>query len=267
MPARATTSTSTRPRARPRRRASFCTRRPGRTSTAPRRTRSRRARVNVEGTRNVVALGAPVVYFSTDYVFDGAKGRAVRRVGRAESALGVRAHEARRGARGPRGLDRPLARGSSAGRATTSCGRCSRSARAGRGVGGGRPARLADLRRAPGGGDDGSCSSFRTASTTWPPTATARGPSSPRRSSRRRASTAACAGSRPRSSAGRPRARPTRSSGANEARRSSRTGAKAFEPASPVSKAMSRRQTPGHVRGGPFCLHQAGAACPCRDAA
>ena len=32
------------------------------------------ARVNVEGTRNVVALGAPVVYFSTDYVFDGRNG-------------------------------------------------------------------------------------------------------------------------------------------------------------------------------------------------
>ena len=31
-------------------------------------------RVNVEGTRNVAALGAPVVYFSTDYVFDGSKG-------------------------------------------------------------------------------------------------------------------------------------------------------------------------------------------------
>jgi dTDP-4-dehydrorhamnose reductase len=31
------------------------------------------ARVNVEGTRNVVALGAPVVYFSSDYVFDGAQ--------------------------------------------------------------------------------------------------------------------------------------------------------------------------------------------------
>jgi dTDP-4-dehydrorhamnose reductase len=30
--------------------------------------------VNVVGTRNVVALGAPVVYFSTDYVFDGRKG-------------------------------------------------------------------------------------------------------------------------------------------------------------------------------------------------
>ena len=30
-------------------------------------------RTNVEGTRNVAALGAPVVYFSTDYVFDGTK--------------------------------------------------------------------------------------------------------------------------------------------------------------------------------------------------
>ena len=29
--------------------------------------------VNVQGTRNVVALGAPVVAFSTDYVFDGEK--------------------------------------------------------------------------------------------------------------------------------------------------------------------------------------------------
>ena len=29
--------------------------------------------VNVTGTRNVVGLGAPVVYYSTDYVFDGAK--------------------------------------------------------------------------------------------------------------------------------------------------------------------------------------------------
>jgi dTDP-4-dehydrorhamnose reductase len=32
-------------------------------------------RANVEGTRNVAALGAPVVYFSTDYVFDGEKTR------------------------------------------------------------------------------------------------------------------------------------------------------------------------------------------------
>jgi dTDP-4-dehydrorhamnose reductase len=29
--------------------------------------------VNAEGTRNVAALGAPVVYFSSDYVFDGSK--------------------------------------------------------------------------------------------------------------------------------------------------------------------------------------------------
>jgi dTDP-4-dehydrorhamnose reductase len=29
--------------------------------------------VNVRGTRNVVALNAPVVYFSTDYIFDGRK--------------------------------------------------------------------------------------------------------------------------------------------------------------------------------------------------
>jgi dTDP-4-dehydrorhamnose reductase len=30
-------------------------------------------RANVDGTRNVAALGAPVVYYSTDYVFDGTK--------------------------------------------------------------------------------------------------------------------------------------------------------------------------------------------------
>jgi dTDP-4-dehydrorhamnose reductase len=30
--------------------------------------------VNGDGTRNVVALAAPVVYYSTDYVFDGSKG-------------------------------------------------------------------------------------------------------------------------------------------------------------------------------------------------
>jgi dTDP-4-dehydrorhamnose reductase len=30
-------------------------------------------RANVEGTRNVAALGAPVVYYSSDYVFDGTK--------------------------------------------------------------------------------------------------------------------------------------------------------------------------------------------------
>jgi dTDP-4-dehydrorhamnose reductase len=33
----------------------------------------RAAAVNVEGTRNVAAVGTPLVYFSTDYVFDGRK--------------------------------------------------------------------------------------------------------------------------------------------------------------------------------------------------
>lgn len=32
------------------------------------------AEVNVTGTRNVASLGAPLVYYSTDYVFDGTKG-------------------------------------------------------------------------------------------------------------------------------------------------------------------------------------------------
>jgi dTDP-4-dehydrorhamnose reductase len=31
-------------------------------------------RVNVDGTRNVAGLGVPVVYYSSDYVFDGSKG-------------------------------------------------------------------------------------------------------------------------------------------------------------------------------------------------
>ena len=50
-----------------------------------------------------------------------------------------------------------------------------------------RPARLADLRRPPRGGDARAARRSRTASTTSPRTATAPGPTSPRRSSRRRA--------------------------------------------------------------------------------
>jgi dTDP-4-dehydrorhamnose reductase len=34
---------------------------------------SRAQLVNVDGTRNIVSFGAPVTYFSTDYVFDGVK--------------------------------------------------------------------------------------------------------------------------------------------------------------------------------------------------
>ncbi len=66
------------------------------------------AAVNVGGTQHAAELGAPLVVFSTDYVFDGRKTRAVRRVGLAEPALRLRAHEApRRGGGGRAGVDRP----------------------------------------------------------------------------------------------------------------------------------------------------------------
>ena len=42
------------------------------------------ARVNVQGTRNVAALGAPLVYYSTDYVFAGTKKRPYVESDRAE---------------------------------------------------------------------------------------------------------------------------------------------------------------------------------------
>ena len=67
------------------------------------------AAVNVGGTANVAALGAPLVYYSTDYVFDGRKRRALSRVRRPEPAVGIRALEAARRGGGRRaGLDRAL---------------------------------------------------------------------------------------------------------------------------------------------------------------
>ena len=67
------------------------------------------AAVNVGGTANVASLGAPLVYYSTDYVFDGREARAVRRVRRPEPALRLRSLEApRRGRCRRAGLDRPL---------------------------------------------------------------------------------------------------------------------------------------------------------------
>lgn len=53
---------------------SSCTPPRGRMSTAREENPSGADAVNVQGTARVVALGAPVLYFSTDYVFDGEKG-------------------------------------------------------------------------------------------------------------------------------------------------------------------------------------------------
>ena len=87
------------------------------------------AAVNVGGTQNAAALGAPLVAYSTDYVFDGTQADAVPRVGRAEPALGLRPDEAPRRGRGRRaGVDRPHLVALRADRATTSCARCSGSA-------------------------------------------------------------------------------------------------------------------------------------------
>ncbi len=62
--------------------------------------------VNALGTRHVAEAaaqaGAHLVYVSTDYVFDGTAGPALRRVGHPRAAVGLRAEQARRGARGRR---------------------------------------------------------------------------------------------------------------------------------------------------------------------
>ena len=90
------------------------------------------AAVNVGGTANAAELGAPLVYYSSDYVFDGSKGEPVRRVRRAEPGVGLRADEAPRGGgSGTSGPGSCAPRGSSARPARTSCGRCSDSAPSG----------------------------------------------------------------------------------------------------------------------------------------
>ena len=166
------------------------------------------AAVNVGGTQHVAELGVPLVYFSTDYVFDGTKrepyvesdapnplGAYGRTKLHGEAAAGEQAWIVRSswlfGATGHNFVRTMLRLGAERDEVAVVDDQR------------GCPTYVGHLAAAMPRGR----SSCRSASTTSPRTATARGPTSPRRSSRRRASTAACAGSRPRSSA-RPAPRP-----------------------------------------------------------
>ena len=105
------------------------TARPSPTSTAPRSARTWRLAVNRDASANVAAaaaaVGARVVAVSTDYVFDGVDGRAVRRVRPDRPARRLRPHEARRRERAsPQAAPTtrsPARRGCSAPAARTSC--------------------------------------------------------------------------------------------------------------------------------------------------
>ena len=79
---------------------------------------------NVEGTRNVAALGAPVVYYSSDYVFDGTK-REPYVESDEPAPLGAYGRSKLLGSGRCRWAGSSAARGSSAGPATTSSARCS----------------------------------------------------------------------------------------------------------------------------------------------
>ena len=172
------------------------------------------AAVNVGGTANAASLGAPLVYFSTDYVFDGRKREPylesdgpnpMSAYGRSklhgEAAAGEQAWIVRSSwLFGPTGNNfvRTMLR-----------------------LGAEREevAVVDDLRGSPtylaiSPPRRASCSSGRTASGMPLPPATAPGPTSPRRSSTRPACAAVSAGSRPWSSGVLRRARPTPCSGA-----------------------------------------------------
>ena len=203
------------------------------------------ARVNVEGTRNVVALGSPVVYYSTDYVFDGRKRepyvesdepsplsvyartkldgeREVREgwIVRSSWLFGWTGHNflrtmLRLGAEQDEVAVVDDQRGS-----PTFVGHLA-----------GATEKLLEL---PYGtyhvAAEGEC--------TWAEFAEA--------IFEEAGLTAASGGSRPKSWAARPRARPTRSCAASEVPHTSRTGARGFVPALPALLAMSEGQSLGH---------------------
>ena len=82
------------------------------------------AAVNVGGTANVAALGAPLVYYSTDYVFDGpSASRTSSRTARTRSRPTV-ARSCTGRQRRAAGVDRALVVALRADRAATSSGRC-----------------------------------------------------------------------------------------------------------------------------------------------
>ena len=196
------------------------------------------AELNVGGTAHAAELGAPIVAYSTDYVFDGRKGAPYLESDSPspQSAYGMtKLHgEAAAGEHawvirsswlfGPTGHNfvRTMLRLGAERR------------RGGRRR---RPARLPDLRRPPRQLPPASWSTpgSPSASGTSQRAAIAPGPISPRRSSRRRVSRAGCGGSRRRSSAPVPRGPRCRSCAARRALPSSPTGATALPSASPRS--------------------------------
>ena len=131
---------------------------PGRTSTAPRPIRRAPRPPTSAAPHHAAELGAPLVYYSTDYVFDGTQARAVPRVGRAEPAFGLRPHEAARRGGGRRTrVDRAHVRPVRRDRARTSSGRCCGwDAKRDEVAVVRRPARRAHVRRPPRRGDEGA---------------------------------------------------------------------------------------------------------------
>ena len=203
------------------------------------------AEVNVAGTRNAAQLGAPLVYYSTDYVFDGTKGEPYVESDRPHphSVYGITKLEGEAaagdawivrsswlfGATGHNFVRTMLRLGAERDevRVVDDQVRLARPTSA-----------ISPRRRA-------RSSSCRAASGTWPRTASARGPSSRGRSSRRRGSNAASSRSRPPSSARRHHGRRTRCCAASAlARRSFRTGARACASASSGSPGSAAQPGP-----------------------